>query len=220
LRKSDYKTSHDLEFESYATAVERVLQLMQSCGLPELKVKTVYALDLETMRKHYEDYANSDAGDIPEFTLSEDDECYLMHFRQIVDGIPLTDSVWEKATRTWDVTESPIIAVYSENGLESFYSRGLYQIETAYQESPLITPLQAAQTLADDYASGIILTETEVSSVELNYVAVYENEDIVLVPAWMFVVSSRSKTPDTIDYRFGVVDAITGKLIRTAVDNK
>ena len=74
----------------------------------------------------------------------------------------------------------------------------------------------------DDYSKGILTSETKVLSMERNYVANYRGDQIELVPAWVFTVS-RLKTVENRtqeEYSCFVVNALTGKRIRTAVDNR
>jgi hypothetical protein len=224
--KMDYSVKKNLTFSTYEEAVSETGKVLTACGFPTLAMQEVYSLDVETMKAHYQLYINTRGKDEvkDQIQWSKDDECYLIHFRQIVDDIPLINVLWENGIqRDWEPTETQVSVFYSKDGIINIQARGLYELGQEIREGPLISPTDALQIVLDDYKKAIQTSETKIFSMELNYVGIYHEKELQLVPAWVFCISHPIKLEETNEvineYTYFVINAFTGKQIRTAVDN-
>ncbi|MFU0800496.1 MAG: two-component system regulatory protein YycI [Xylanivirga thermophila] len=225
--KTDYDLNKDLSFLKYEEAVNETEKVFTECGFPALSVQTVYSMDVETMKNHYQLYLDAreseNSGD--KFEWSKEDECYLIHFRQDCDGIPLINTIWVEGVREgWEPTETRIHVFYSKDGIISIHATGLYKIGEEIEEGSIISAPAALKILLDDYKNTILTSETKILSMELNYVGIYRNEQIELVPTWVFSVSypvEREDKDETVyECTYFVINAFTGERIRTAVDDR
>ena len=117
MAKSDYSSYADLTFMPYEEALEKVLEHMKQMGFPELAVSETYSMDVETQRKHYEYYVEeleelNPISDPEDWTIV--DEKYMFHFRQIIDGIPVSNASWYFGTRNGNWSSRKLDAEYRD----------------------------------------------------------------------------------------------------------
>lgn len=230
MAKSDYSSYADLTFKPYEEALAEVLEHMKQMGFPELAVSETYSMDVETQRKHYEYYVE-ERGIEPEFDLEDwttADEKYIFHFRQMIDGIPVSNAswYWGRGTGTgpagnW-MQSTEINVVYMTDGFKDISAYNMYRIkeELASEAMPVVSPVHALRTMIDEYSDLIIEEKLTVTSMELVYVSIPKGkETFELIPAWKITVAepyeSDHSDEDSIkyEYRQYVVHAITGEKI-------
>ncbi len=170
MDKSDYSSYADLTFMPYEKALEKVLEHMNQMGFPELAVSETYSMDLETQRKHYEYY-------VEEFEIEPDfgpedwtivDEKYVFYFRQIIDGIPVSNASWYfgRGTGTgpagnW-MQSTEINVVYMTDGFKDISAYNMYRIkeELTSEALPVVSPVHALRMMVDEYSSLDLRGET------------------------------------------------------------
>ncbi|MBD8499499.1 hypothetical protein [Paenibacillus arenosi] len=234
LTRSNYQSYTDLSFETYADALAVVKDKLDKIGLPRLDVVEAYSIDLETVERHYalyrENLKNRNMeNEEREIHWSKDDERYLIHYRQLVDEIPVTNVKWESATgaRTdhlGNYMPTTVIQVeYAKDGIVRIGAGNLYDIDPAKsgKKQSLIHAAEALRVLLDEYDELILNEGTRITTLELNYVSIPEGDagSYKLIPAWVMDIAKPDTYKDpqsgaSINYDlYGryVVNAITGE---------
>lgn len=238
LKKSNFSSETDLDFQPFAQAVSSLEQILQMTGFPDLEIMETYSLDLETMKSQhaihlrelsrYTDEDNdAEIREKTNYEWTKDDECYLFFLRQQVDRIPLINQHWQGQGAASSPAGNPmpgstVTAYWSKHGLISINANNLFSIVESGQTQELISPVQALQVLLDDFSAIIISRPIWIESVELCYVSIpaQENGYFSLVPAWVIclgeeatVLNGEEADSTYIKYRFEVINAIDGKKI-------
>ncbi len=222
----DYAEEGDLSFKSRAEASKEIEELLYACGFPPLALQRSYVLDAETMNEHqalYNRVMREDSEEFREYEYTEEDEGYLFHFRQVLDGIPFANLIWSKGTRD-EGTETVLYSKYGRNGSLTINAWGVYEIGKPVSEDAVISPEEAIEAYAAEYRKALHSVETEIFGVELNYIVVYNAAEMYAKPAW--ILSSRYKeeyeeageTLEYYEYEVTAVSAVTGALIQGETD--
>jgi hypothetical protein len=230
-RKAKYNTKQDLSFLGYEEAVAETQKLLKSIGFPAFALQEVHTLDVSSMEKEQQRYIEwrstlaleDETYDIYEF--SKEDEAYLIHFRQVYDGLPFINTAW--ADRYSGDLNGPVISVYySKDGIISIWARDIYKIKKTANKGALINSAAAMQVFLDHFRNTPHDSETILFSMELNYVPVYGKAGFDAVPAWVFGthVTEKFVTEDGEHIRkkdkYFVVDAFSGKQIKHVLDDR
>lgn len=221
-QNSEYASKSDLGFLPYEKALADIEQTLDKIGLPTIKVDETYSLDLETMLSHYELYLNSPFVEEDDIDLkwTKDNESYIFSLQQLVDNIPIVNKGWQMPDGTkesaWGnpMPATGITLVYDQTGISNISAYGILDIGDKLETKSLINVYEALHTLVDAYSLTILEDEISIDSAELSYLAVPKDDIYELIPGWVFV-SSKSTTDDGItstEYKYDVVDAVTGKL--------
>jgi len=239
--KNDYASFADLSFMDHMDALAEVEKVLyDTLEFPELEIAEAYSMDYETMQKHYQLYteAMSRYGIQPEkITFSKDDECYAFFFRQVLDGIPVINVIWQggmtinsaaggsdsaiKIAAGNSMPYTNVSVYYDKNGVRSIRANDLYEVVESGEKKPLIGGAEALQVVIDHYSEILLASETIVQSMELCYVGVPSGDHYQLIPAWVFCIMQAEERMNQTDgagypiysYDYYVVDAITGEKI-------
>lgn len=223
--RRNYPKNAELNFLPLDEAIEKVLEILNDIGFPEMELEVSHALDYVTLNEQYSAYINDPRTEnAPLISFAKEDELYYFQFRQIIDGIPLSNNLWEDGTRARQGAETIINVFLSKNGIESIYSIGLCVNTNEGAENRLLSKKQAINLLINEYTNVILQSEHRVESMELCYVVLSTNEELELVPAWVFLVASEAVWTDpssglatlVVEYRYRVFNAVTGEIIRKA----
>lgn len=233
MRRSDYSSSANLSFASYAEALASVEHLLSSIGLSKSKLVESYAMDLKTMKEHYNYYLEEmmNEEEVKSYDFTAEDESYRFYFRQQIDELPVNSTIWFLGKGTAEgaagnvMSNNPILTVtYQKDGVSNISARHFFDIPNAKSGEPesLISAVDAMKILLKEYKDLILEEGTKVSSAELIYVSVpvkgKEEETIFdLIPAWVFTITKPQYANDkgignyqSDDYGQYVVNAITG----------
>ncbi|WP_238187614.1 hypothetical protein [Paenibacillus sp. L3-i20] len=229
-RRSDYTSFADLSFMSYVDALTSAEKQLKDLNFPKVSVAEAYSMDVETMQEHFDSYVNDPRNseeNLKGISWSKDDEQYMIHFRQIIDNIPVTNVSWQWGNGTATgaagnaMKDTNISVKYSKDGINTIHAANIYNVETAKvsKEEQLISAADALQVLLNEYAELILEKGTTVTTAELVYVSIPKDDNYELIPAWTFSVAkpqlridqtNGTKTPYN-DYSHYVVNAITGQ---------
>ena len=218
----DYATEGDLSFKGQSEASEEIEELLYACGFPQLQLQQAYLLDAKTMNEHlalYNEYRTQIQESREEYEFTQEDECYLFHHRQVLDGIPFANLIWTKGTRDMS-TETVMYSLYGKNGILQIEARQFYEIQEPLSADAVISPEEAVAAYVEEYTKALQFEETEIFAVELNYIVMYDEGAMYAKPAW--ILSSKRKTQyeeATVDeYGVTAVSAVTGILIQNGTD--
>ncbi|WP_017473426.1 hypothetical protein [Amphibacillus jilinensis] len=216
----DFQTFTDLDFSPYLDVEQIIVEQLADLGLKDLQMDMVYALDLDTMQEHYTHYLLGEQREEEWFEWNKSEEAYLMHFRQVIDDIPLMNAIWQDLPiEEGEATQTEITAIYNDGGFNSLEVRRYYKTIEKSSMKPLISRQDAMDKLIELYQFSIVEKETIISDLTLNYVAVVDDEQYRLIPAWVFEVKTKetfSSMESYYDYRFYVFNAMTGERIKRA----
>ena len=155
----------------------------------------------------------------PDRGWSEPKDFYYIRARQYVDDIPLFAGVSTIINETLWYYGSDIEACYSTDGVETFHAHGLYNVvEEAPVNGTFIDLAGAEQIIRNEYELIYPYDDMILFECDLVYVAVSEDDRIVLTPAWEFYEDLFADfIPHTNEY-FTVprirVNAYTGEFMR------
>lgn len=163
----------------------------------------VYAMDTASLLRLQEELGvYSPDGD----PWEEKDECYLLLYRNQINGVPVFDIDVESST--W-ILYSPV------NGLLRFESAYIYQDIIAEEAVELIAPERVLPNLSGMAATlGVEGTTMEVTGVQLGYIAKQEQQtdykgEGILTPCYQITYLLTKEDGVQLEGEF-VVDAVTG----------
>lgn len=222
-QNNNFQTFTDLDFISYSEAEQEIIDQLSSLGIDGVETEIVYGLDYETITTHYEHYLNLMAGsgeDAVQWT--DDDEAYLFQFRQVVDGIPLMNDIWQtRILESDEITYTRLTAIYKESGIHTLEVVGFYETTDASESQTLIDQEEALEKLIDYYNTVLLKSATRIENMELTYISFLEDGNYRLVPSWVFLISREEQTEPTeidpaleyVDYQYHIINAVTGERI-------
>lgn len=224
----------DLGFKPYGEVLEELEGKMDACGLPEHELLVGEAYTAAILNQNLDIYnqainALDEAGKgmSPETlpaAYTEDDEFYYFQFRQVLDGIPFYSAPW--ARNAIGGGGSPTIsAVYSQDGLIDFHAGSLCQPGGAVSTEPVISPEEALAAYVEEYSKAIHFENTEIISVELNYVIIVDSKGLYARPAWVITTAAEVKAGDVDNldfdytkYEVTAVSAYSGVILERETD--
>lgn len=217
----------DLAFTPYIEAKDDVMHQLSEVGIEGIEIDMIYSLDYETMNANRDIYLNDfhegDEREMHEW-LSEE-EAYLMHFRQVVEDIPLINVNWQNRPRgAQEITETIITAIYMKQGVHSLEVSGFYDIGKQSEAKPIISKEEALKELNDHFATVLSNEQTRIEDMELNYISLLNEGSYRLVPAWVFLLAKEAETEATeiadaevyTNYQYYIIHAISGERIFNA----
>ena len=223
--KTEECRNKELGFASMDSGIQKVEELFAGWGGLQIQFTEGYGLDYQELERRnalYEEIegTNADPESAEGLDFSEDDEIYVLFFRQAVDGITLVDINWYAGTRDMPSTEGGILALFTKDGMIDLEAVHIYVPGKSLEK---VTPISAGKALENlinkKYNVPKLEKETRVLSCELEYAAVYEGEEYALTPVWVFLVQTKDgfqvwndpENPlDTFEYV--LVDAKTGEI--------
>lgn len=212
----NYSSFTDLLFKPYQQVIDEIINKLNLVDLKEVELEVIYALDQETMNDHL---MKSEAIDSETIYFSEEDEAYLLHFRQMIHEIPVANFTWQSSARgVNDSTETVISAIYNEDGIYNLDVKEYYALIDEGEAQPLLNQTDALSEVIKLYQNKIISSVVVIDQAELNYIGVTEGTKRKLIPAWIFQTVTEIVDPEENitfqDYQFIVIDAITGDEIK------
>ena len=225
----------DLDFMPYEDASAKVLDELKELRFPEdITLQNVLSLDLESLNRGY-DYevqqiergnSENDPGPQPE----KKDEAYILHYRQMVDGLPV-DNYNQSMRSEYALDRTAVIAaVYNQEGFATLYARGMMKNLTETDEVNIISAASAMNLLNDYLSQGILTKEYNIESFELTYHQFYDSEtnELTLRPYWFIRIAypfsvnvgsdSNEDMRETSSYQYIYIDATTGKLTQNGLE--
>lgn len=217
----------ELDFMTIDVATAFVLEQGEACGLPEIAVERVYSFDVKTLQGYQQEYDRSRGEDysVEEAEWTKEDEAYLIHFRQVVDDIPVINVSWGvSALSDADEEKQQLCAVghalVTSQGIISYYISHATAPDKETDRGTLTSPEAAVEIIKSTYDKVVLISDITVYSLELVHVGASQNDRIVLTPAWIFTLSQEIETEEVThtQYEYFVVNAFTGEQIATAGD--
>lgn len=217
-RKSeDFALSGDFEFMSAEAAAGQVSGLLSELGVPAFSVKSVLALDRDTLNAHEKLRVSQSE----EKVWKKEDEAYLIWFSQVIDDIPLIDHAW--TGQRIQATEVTMSALLSPKGLLKLNIENMVTPVREEKKESLLSPQEAERLMLEKYTPAAAAVKICAEKMELAYVGVTCEEGIKLIPAWVFCIGreltdyndgERNYT-GLYEYEHFVVNAATGEEIIT-----
>jgi hypothetical protein len=219
---SDYASRKNLDFLSFEDSLTDIKRILNKAGMPQFDIDETYSLDLETMRSHYKMYLNNELveDDKKNLKLSKDDEIYIFSLRQLVDNIPIVNKNCQMPdgakNSAWgnSMPATSINLAYDKTGITRISAFNILKIMDEAENNSLINIYEALNTLIESYSLTILEDDVSIVSGELCYLSIPKDDMLELVPGWVFR-SAKTKEFDGkafIEYKYDVVNAVTGKL--------
>lgn len=204
----DLAETYSLDLESlekqtlkYLTAIFNDEEIAKMFPINESELKST-AQDLEVPIEDLEELNSI-------IQWSIEDEAYLFLFRQIIDGIPVTNMMWRNAPVGDQGNITPSLWIlYSQCGLESLNFNRLIQVSNPLEEIDIITKQQALSSLMEHYENELTFNEIEILTMELMYLNL---EASILTPVWLF--GGKQIFEEYEEYFYIGVDAQTGEVL-------
>lgn len=217
----------DLSFRPYADVLAELEEKMDACGFPEREMLAGEAYTASTLNKNRDIYNRAakemDRETLPN-TFTGDDEFYYFDFRVALDGIPFCNTGWTESG--YGKSGSPtIIAVYNQDGLVDFRAISLCKPGEALSTEPIISPEEALAVYVEEYSKAIHFENTELLSVELNYLITADSKGIYARPAWVLTTVTlvpagtiENQDRDINEYEVTAVGAYSGVILERETD--
>lgn len=220
----------DLDFKPYDDALEEIESKISACGFPEhelIRGEAHTAGLLNQNRDIYNRFAKERGGEVISETFTKDDEYYYFEFREILDNIPFCNGIW--AETTFGVSGGgslpSIQATYDKDGLIYFYATDMMEVGEAVSTEPIIPPEEALKVYVDEYSKAIHFENTEILSVELNYVVIADSKGLYARPVWAITTATEVKAGsfegqdfDYIENAITAVSAYSGVILERETD--
>lgn len=216
VERADFKQKKDLGFLSWEEAFSEVEEFVEPLALPQMEVQAVYTMDLDTMTDHYEQYIEALGEQKGLYPPTGEDEGYLFHLRQVVDGIPLANELWMRDSWEGEAELTTISAEYRKGGVYDFRAKGLVNVEEKQEEKELISATDAVEAAVNWKKDQFGDTEYELFSIELNYIVREWLGEVRLTPAWILGIADEVYHGDRsiTEYQFLAVDGFTGEVLK------
>lgn len=195
-----YSLTREFDFMTRDALREDLLSKTKGIISGDLKFDA-YAIDAESYLKEAENY------DFEKESMEADDYYYIKA-RQVVDGIPICESIhgdFEKGTL---LEGCRIKAVYTKNGLEYLSVSCPWRVD---KEAPIegkFIDLRGAEEIIKAENENLLTSKKHIiESVRLVYVPLVKEEGTVLTPAWEFYDHMGSLYP------VYAIDAYSGEML-------
>jgi len=112
----------------------------------------------------------------------------VFFFWQVIDGIPVINIYWKKATfgENETIPVTYVAVFYTRDRIREIYVADLLYIVEEGEDEPLISTAKALQVVIDDHSEIILENKTIVESMELYHVEFPVENGYELMPAWVF----------------------------------
>lgn len=209
----------DLAFQKFTDAEQNTKKELEVFGVTDLKLADAYSITKESMQEKMDCLDEETKQEIfDNFEIREEDECYIMIYNQMLDGIPIVDVYWPEEPR--DVGEAPetYVAVrVSKYGIVSMEAEGLYVWLGKGDEKQLIPFEEALDKIKKRYEYS---SNADLKSIQLVYVSIKKDDKYELIPAWFFEVEEEQKfqtgSGETLvekEIVYYAVHAVTGEIM-------
>ena len=191
---------------------KRLALLWEQLDFPDLEIRACYTRDKDTLNRNLKEYISDrqeqDPDYLPDYyTFTEEDEDYLIYYRQQIDGISLASQSWWAQT-TSEPTQTTFTVWYSPlYGLTYLYVSNLYNVKEKLTSVEIAGPNEAIDRYMQEYDKSIHFGMTEITDIELCYIVVHEEDALIARPAWILTVLKDSQVSGS-DIRIYEVTAI------------
>lgn len=218
--------AEDLDFMSYAEALADVEARMSASGFPELQLLLGEAYSADTLNSNREIYnqAAERWGTEPVSACGEDDEFYYFQFRPVLDGIPFCNVFWPRQD-SGKGGMTGISAAYTREGLVDFRAYNLCEPGESISTEAIIPPEEALAAYVEEYSKAIHFRNTDIISVELNYLKLFDSKGMYARPAWVITTATEVKAGDVenlefdyTEYEVTAVSAYSGVILERETD--
>lgn len=233
-------SDQELGIMSSDEALQIVQEILENCGMSEMRNVVMLSLDADTLNRHEdmrkahwdEDQKKRDelSEEMPKesqeesqsvagWKWTEKDAAYYMRYVQTVENIPVINHEW--CSDSSDLYTDVSALVNTEGLLDLRVSHIVNPIEQG-DRAKIITPSQAQELLREYYNQTVIDNPIWVESQCLYYISLRDDKaDIKLIPAWVFCIAREYEYDDEpgvmlMDYSHYVIDAITGEHLLSA----
>lgn len=183
-----YFNADILDDFDYNDLVTKSNEIINSFSIPAEETPEAYAVDKNAIQNlpygQPEVYEN----------FSEDDEAYILHYRQMFEGLPLTYFRTHSNAREAQGIKPLVSFVYSREGLE-YFDADLIEI-TEKGNNVNVCPFIEAAASVKNHIENLYSENNEqitVNGGELNYISEvdYNKNTISLKPVWIFTKESK-----------------------------
>lgn len=219
--------AEDLDFLPYEDALNEIERKMDSCAFPEYKLLLGEAHSESLLNKNrdiYNNAAKERGKELISDEFTKDDEYYYFVFRQVQDGIPFCNTSWPQ----YAIGEGGIpniTAVYTRDGLISFYGYSFCDVGSAISTEPVISPEEAVSVYAKEYGKAIHFKSTDIVDIELNYVIIVDSKGMYARPAWVLTTATKMDPGDIenldftyTNYEVTAISAYSGVILERETD--
>ncbi|HIS93146.1 MAG TPA: hypothetical protein IAA84_09050 [Candidatus Alectryocaccomicrobium excrementavium] len=196
----------NLAFAAADAVQAKAEELFAQLGFPDMVLSNLYACTREEIQE--EIHAARDDMGYAQYA-QQIPECYILFYRQAMDGIALNDVArTDKARSRNDALETYVALIVSENGVESMEAFSLYDVVEQSEPVDTLSCAEALAVLERDLSKGIVQNPLSIVEAELVLYATGNALDgIWLRPIWVFTA-----TEGEADFACYLIDAHTGEI--------
>ena len=196
----------NLAFAAADAVQAKAEELFAQLGFPDMVLSNLYACTREEIQE--EIHAARDDMGYAQYA-QQIPECYILFYRQAMDGIALNDVArTDKARSRNDALETYVALIVSENGVESMEAFSLYDVVEQSEPADTLSCAEALAVLERDLSKGIVQNPLSIVEAELVLYATGNALDgIWLRPIWVFTA-----TEGEADFACYLIDAHTGEI--------
>ncbi len=214
----------DLAFMNQEEVKKETSNFLKLLGVTVDKNVHVNSLDYQTMEqiqlKQYKELKATTDGILakkirPLRNWTKDDDCYALQFKQVFDGISISDQTFGDSRAKTETYGPTIHLYYGKQGYISGVVAHIYQ-ETGSlgQMRPPIDLDTALNVLQNKFDEIIMGNPIKITNIEFSYVpklVAVNKESYILNPCWIFKMSQYSEDiKSNVETRI-IIDALTGK---------
>ena len=198
----------DLAFATADAVQTKAEELFAQLGFPDMVLSNLYACTREEIQE--EIHAARDDMGYAQYA-QQIPECYILFYRQAMDGIALNDVArTDKARSRNDALETYVVLIVSENGVESMEAFSLYDVVEQSEPVDTLSCAEALAVLERDLSKGIVQNPLSIVEAELVLYATGNALDgIWLRPIWVFTAAEGEA-----DFACYLIDAHTGEIYK------
>ena len=198
----------NLAFAAADAAQAKAEELFAQLGFPDMVLSNLYACTREEIQE--EIHAARDDMGYAQYA-QQIPECYILFYRQAMDGIALNDVArTDKARSRNDALETYVVLIVSENGVESMEAFSLYDVVEQSEPADTLSCAEALAVLERDLSKGIVQNPLSIVEAELVLYATGNALDgIWLRPIWVFTAAAGEA-----DFACYLIDAHTGEIYK------
>lgn len=195
-----YSMENVFSFKKPDAAFSEIKKAITSCGYDISEYDYNYfALDAATMKKEeliYEKASDQKIESTNHWDKSYD--CYNFYAQQVFEGIPIFNGTQDFPDD--GITNRPIRAIYSKDGIQDFYIDSLYKCSPTADSVKFAEFEDIIRTIADKYGNIITDASYTVTRAQLYFMPHRENgKKYDLIPIWLFEIKESGKDSETGD---------------------
>ena len=242
LKWKAFSDKEALDFASRDEVADEVLGTMRTLGFDNIEIESILARDADTAnynREIYNEYVNMKYLQTPEesgapqpdtsiqevFTTADED--YYIIMREIIDGVPITDSLEWQEVRRQKPTHVEMYATYNAAcGIADIWVRQFVTVQDKRNTVDVMSPEEALQIYLDEYNKSIHLKDSRITKLELNHVVIIDGEEMYTRPCWMIHVETEADYTNHItdepmyEYKSYAITADTGVILASNMDTR